>query len=64
MTVVHCLWTDSFACILEKYSEAVEKVVISTNEKFVDPCHIVPMSTPVSILLVTVAARQLRRQSP
>ena len=51
-TVLSCLWTDSFSCILEKCSlgeELVEKVVISTNDKFVDPCHIVPLSAPVSV---------------
>ena len=49
-TIVCCEWTDSFSAVLDKlesYSE--ETVIISTNEKFVDPCHVVPLTAPVSV---------------
>ena len=52
-TIICCEWTDSFAAVLDKledYSEeVVEKVIISTNEKFVDPCHVVPLTAPISV---------------
>ena len=52
-TIVCCEWTDSFSAVLDKlesYSEeTVDKVIISTNEKFVDPCHVVPLTAPVSV---------------
>ena len=52
-TIVCCEWTDSFSTVLDKlesYSEeTVDKVMISTNKKFVDPCHVVPLTAPVSV---------------
>ena len=53
-TIICCEWTDSFAAVLDKledYSEeVVEKVIISTNEKFVDPCPVVPLTAPISVI--------------
>ena len=51
-TIICCEWTDLFAAVLDKledYSEeVVEKVIISTNERLVDPCHI-PLTAPISV---------------
>lgn len=52
-TIVCCEWTDSFSALLDKLEECsteiVDKVIISTNEKFIDPSHVVPLSAPVSV---------------
>ena len=47
-------WTDTFGSLLLKYgsdiqSERISHVVISKNEKFIDPCHRVPSDAPLSL---------------
>lgn len=51
-TIVRCEWIDTFGTVIRKLSfpeEMVFKVLISKNEKFIDPCHIVPISSPVKL---------------
>ena len=52
--ILKCSWTDTFGSLLLKYgsdleSERISHVVISKNEKFIDPCHRVPADAPVSL---------------
>lgn len=52
--IMKCSWTDTFGSLLLKYgsdvsSERVSHVVISKNEKFIDPCHRVPADAPLSV---------------
>ena len=54
-TIVKCDWSDNFGAILERlgddYSnEIVTQVVISSNERLVDPAHTVPLDAPVKLL--------------
>ena len=49
-TIVRCEWTDTFGIVIRKLSfpeETVLKVVISKNEKLIDPCHIVQLDSHV-----------------
>ena len=49
---VKCSWEDKFGTLLDQFdgmSECtIEKIQISTNAKFTDPVHIVPIDAPVS----------------
>ena len=45
-------WSDTFGMVIQNIGfdeELVEKVLIANNEKFVDPCHIVQLNSPVSL---------------
>ena len=53
--VVKSDWSDNFGAILERLggnftNETVIQVVISSNERLVDPAHAVPLDTPVKLL--------------
>ena len=50
-----CSWNENFASVLERlgseYSnELVSKIVISSNERLVDPSHSVPLDAPIKLL--------------
>ena len=51
--IVKCSWEDSFRSLLEKMDmpeeTVIDKIQISSNEKFIDPVHVVPESAPVSL---------------
>ena len=44
-TVVRCLWQDTFGTLMDKFDGVytIEKMLISSTEKFVDPVHIIPI---------------------
>ena len=51
--IVKCSWEDNFRSLLEKMDmpkgTAINKIQISSNEKFIDPVHVVPESAPLSL---------------
>jgi len=50
--VVKCDWGETFAALLDKLDlqeMSVAQVEISTNEKFNDPVHTVPINAPLSL---------------
>ena len=54
-TIVKCSWNENFASVLEKLggeysSERVSRVVISSNERLVEPAHIAPLDAPIKLL--------------
>lgn len=53
-TIFQCAWEDTFGSLLLKFgseleAETINQVVISKNEKYLDPCHKVPIDAPVSL---------------
>ena len=47
-TIVKCDWSDNFGALLEMLgdkftNETAVKIVISSNEKLIDPTHVVPL---------------------
>ena len=51
-TIVPCEWTDTFNSLLCKLGvedEIIERTIISNNDKFLDPTHIVPLTAPLSL---------------
>ena len=53
-TILKCNWSDTFGELLPKLNEefavaTVAKIVISNSEKFVDPCHVVPLDSPIQL---------------
>ena len=54
-TILKCSWDDSFGSLLLKFGcddleeETIHEVIISNNDKFVDPRHKVPVDAPVSV---------------
>ena len=53
-TIFQCAWEDTFGSLLLKFgskleAETINQVVIVKNEKYLDPCHKVPVDAPVSL---------------
>ena len=54
-TILKCSWHDSFGFLLLKFgcddleAETIHEVIISNNDKFIDPRHKVPIDAPVSV---------------
>ena len=53
-TIVKCNWSENFASVLERFesessTEVVSRVVISTNERLVEPAHTVPLDAPIKL---------------
>ena len=54
-TILKRSWDDSFGSLLLKFgcddleAETIHKVIISNNDKFIDPRHKVPIDPPVSV---------------
>ena len=54
-TILKCSWDDSFGSLLLKFgcddleAETIHEVIISNNDKFIDPRHKVPIDAPVSV---------------
>ena len=52
-TILKCSWDDSFGSLLLKFgcddleAETIHEVIISNNDKFIDPRHNVPIDAPV-----------------
>lgn len=54
-TVLKCTWNENFGSVLERLgggfsSELVSSVLISSNERLVEPTHIVPLDAPIKLL--------------
>ena len=54
-TILKCSWSENFASVLERLgseysSELVSKIIISSNDRLVDPAHSVPIDAPINIL--------------
>ena len=52
-TIVKCDWGDNFGALLERLggtNETVVQVVISSNERLIDPAHTVLLDAPVKLL--------------
>lgn len=54
-TIVKCYWNENFASVLERFgteysSERVSRIVISSNERLVEPAHTVPLDAPIKLL--------------
>ena len=53
--ILKCFWDDSFGSLLLKFgcddleAETIHEAIISNNNKFIDPCHKVPIDAPVSV---------------
>ena len=48
--ILKCSWEDTFGSLLLKLGmeeETISNIIISTSEKFCDPCHKVPVDAPV-----------------
>ncbi len=54
-TIKKCDWAESFESVFEGLgsdfnSETLSKVLISSNERIVEPAHIVPLDAPIKLL--------------
>ena len=54
-TVLKCTWNENFGSVLERLgggfsNELVSSVLISSNERFVEPTHTVPLDAPIKLL--------------
>jgi hypothetical protein len=54
-TILKCSWDEKLASMLERlgteYStELVSKIVISSNDRIVEPAHTVPLDAPIKLL--------------
>ena len=54
-TILKCDWSNNFGILLEKCgtefaTEAVAQVIISSNERLIDPTHTVPLDAPIKLL--------------
>ena len=54
-TILKCSWDDTFGSLLFKFgcddleAETIHEVIVSNNDKFIDPRHKVPIDAPVSL---------------
>ena len=62
--ILKCSWEDTFGSLLLRFgdemkAEKISHVVISKSEKFIDPCHKVPVDAPVTMFAYTLRLMKL-----
>ena len=56
--ILKCSWDEVLERLgSECISELVSKIVISSNERMVEPVHTVPLDAPIKLLEITVGTR-------